>query len=1003
MSRKKAESRISSLTLDQRNEISRYGDRLAQACVTLEQVSIEFINWVSKQYFDNIGQWQEAFHVFKDSVSTYGLTKRHKQRIFSQIQDVLVNPHSPSSSVLPQSSKIRTLFLSDPGVESNGYKCSGCGEQGGMKVRCAGKKCPLYLHPMCASSTLQSCRFKFPFYRCADCTSSEVREVLETEGGKDKQKKKFARKKASKSGRKGVQASRKKAKHDHGAGGSLADASDADASDADASNADSSDADGSDANENCEADDDAIGRDHCFGLNQGKSSGGSRADASGADERELGQEAALDQRATLQLGPDNFVNAQHLNSPSTVGAGNCASNSGGAAAEANVAEAGSVTAEAKVADHPSTSSMMVNEAAQTNNSGTTALEKLYFLSTHLNIVVERLSSVQTTDQFRDAYWFMHREQKLPLTESFFSQLSTFVSAFNRAQIACSENATFHDCCNSLETMDQQFPVDPFPTWNLKLCHEQHLAVPELKWQIMRECMALMNHTFDSLKNRNWGLGSKDEFDSLKLPDIEDWFDDNIISNCLKSFSVLREDVLFINPLFCDTINLSDSGNWPVYILDMAKKKKGFAYVAAFVSLYNGQEYRQKRSAGDHGIHWIVVIGDVKQQTSWVYDPLSCVPGRLTSKYRTQLGTLDKFMSAFQKKKFNFTEVACEFPVRCQTGEAVHCGLWCVMYTVSWCLGSSVLHQYALTCSSSMQHNGLSSLAVKFRQRLYHDMVRHHYLLDCTFIDFWRSPVINVRNNFWIATPLKILDYLTIRFGSRFNEVLPRKGFLSKINEGTSSQRNLVENPFFVADGRHVVKVYRFLWGAVSMNLLAKALHESAATKYACNGMDWFHDVFGVVTEGVCASYVYICLCRNELSPSRYHVSGVEMLKIVLRNLFEKSGLVHGDGHEFNMMLRRFASVATDLRNWEAIDFERSFLPNEDADPFTMKQFIDDYASACLRQRASLLDSIKASGLDRTRLKFEDFAKNCLSFGNDSLLFNSGIDDFLRIFKCKSKD
>jgi len=188
-------SQLSTLTSHQRNRIEEFGKSLAQACANLESVAMGFIRWCSNNPFRSDKQCQEAFKVFKESAASSSRSQREKDRIWVQIKDVLLNPHSSSSN-----HKIRQLFNEDLEVGkslSNGVKCSTCHEPGGQFVSCVGKNCRRVFHVRCAASKLYSYKHKTTYYRCCGCTAVDIEEAKDVPKGKlrFKRKKKIGKQK----------------------------------------------------------------------------------------------------------------------------------------------------------------------------------------------------------------------------------------------------------------------------------------------------------------------------------------------------------------------------------------------------------------------------------------------------------------------------------------------------------------------------------------------------------------------------------------------------------------------------------------------------------------------------------------------------------------------------------------------------------------------------------------------------------------------------------------
>jgi hypothetical protein len=431
-------------------------------------------------------------------------------------------------------------------------------------------------------------------------------------------------------------------------------------------------------------------------------------------------------------------------------------------------------------------------------------------------------------------------------------------------------------------------------------------------------------------------------------------------------------------------------NWPAMFLKNAKKSK-FNFVVAIVSL---QVEVGLRVDGNRGYHWIVVIGNVEKCTSWVYDPANS--SSATAMYKREVGILNKLMRAIRgSESYCFNVQRCSFNFQCQNvkTDGEHCGLWCVFYTMNWCLGT--LSEYERVCEkASHDHGGIAKFGLKLKKRLYSDMVRHHYLLDRSFVDVWRSPVMNHSpkiNDFWTITPCHILDHCRMRYASMFTEI--DRHFEARVIDGPPPFPP--RRAMFISSGNLVIKVYRFLWGKVSDAELAEALHETAATAYVCQRRkNWYFEAFGVVTTGIRASYVHICLCRNMLHPSNFSAPSVSNPFVIL---FENTGVVHGDGHAGNVMIKRFCKNEASA---ECIDFERSFLPSSRIDSSAVLQSIHSYYDACSELQRSIIlrDQIRQQGLDRTRQNFLRFTHECLRQTETQDLFQFGIAHFVSIFE-----
>jgi hypothetical protein len=183
-----------------------------------------------------------------------------------------------------------------------------------------------------------------------------------------------------------------------------------------------------------------------------------------------------------------------------------------------------------------------------------------------------------------------------------------------------------------------------------------------------------------------------------------------------------------------------------------------------------------------------------------------------------------------------------------------------------------------------------------------------------------------------------------------------------------------------------------LWGKVSSNELATALHEVAGTEYTCRQKSWFCETFGVVSKGVCASYVYICLCRKELDIDV--ASGSFSQKQVSEQgkaLYDSTRVAHGDWHPGNVMKNGLGI--------EFIDFDRSFIPLSNFTKQQIHNVINSYANAKdEQQRGEILTSqVKPLGLRCTRNRFIRFAEDCLAEPAKKNLFLCTIHDLMSIF------
>jgi hypothetical protein len=535
------------------------------------------------------------------------------------------------------------------------------------------------------------------------------------------------------------------------------------------------------------------------------------------------------------------------------------------------------------------------------------------------------------------------------------------------------------------------PVGEAPEWSLKSCSKFCPRLPELERQIAQECTYEMEQKWKSLKQQNWGLGGRDMRFFDTLPGEEQYVSSDFIRQCLKAFSVIRNDVLFIEPAYNDTILLSEPAEWSSYFKRKAQNCK-FDYVGTIASLQGKVGLR--KASGSRGVHWIVIIGDVKKKISWFYDPTDFhLP---PDSYPREMSILDRFMTFCKRTPFKFTTRRCNFDTNCQdlNYDSVNCGLWCVMYFMNWCLGT--LRTWKQLCDEKKGSGsvGLPSLAVTSFKRIQADIDRHN-LLDISFQDVWRSPTIDAtQSSFWTIIPVNILAHCNHRYGTLFYEIKLRDR-KPTIPTGATPVSCPPQLPFFIRDGIHIIKIHRFLWGKVSSYELATALHEVAGTEYTCCQKGWFCETFGVVSKGACASYVYICLCRKELNIDVASGSfSQEQVSEQGKALYDSTCVAHGDWHPGNVMKNGLGI--------EFVDFDRSFIPLPNFSKQEIHDVINSYANAKdEQQRGEILTSqVKPLGLKCTRNRFIRFAEDCLAEPAMKNLFLCTIDDLKNIFAPK---
>jgi hypothetical protein len=443
-----------------------------------------------------------------------------------------------------------------------------------------------------------------------------------------------------------------------------------------------------------------------------------------------------------------------------------------------------------------------------------------------------------------------------------------------------------------------------------------------------------------------------------------WVPGNLINYFLGSL-VFNNEVCFLTVEQCDMLLERVPEQWSQDLKQLSQQlqNKKFKLVVGAVSLK--QDDSRFRNADNAGYHWILIIGDITGQQSFVYDPMNASD---TSAHSNQVQSLDLLMGTQY-----FTRIQCPLKLKCQI-DSVHCGVWCMMFLSNFCLGSLQLYEEQI---AAQKPTDLADFAVHFKQMFYYDTVRHG-LLDAALMHF-KSPRISQLNisPFWTITPeLAITAILHKRHGSPFeqyyagkNNTLARLVFTGPLPASFST----TEKPRFYKNGMLCVKVYRFLWGKTNSKLLAAALHEVAATAFICTQKNWYFDVFGVVSTGISAIYVHLCICRRELSPMK-NFTGITDHASPFLDLFETTGVAHGDPHKGNVL----AAMADGGKlTIEVVDCERSFFPSRGIELSDVAKCMKSYAQVGA-DLASFLPSIEQQGLERTRQHFLTIANDVLN-------------------------
>jgi hypothetical protein len=443
-----------------------------------------------------------------------------------------------------------------------------------------------------------------------------------------------------------------------------------------------------------------------------------------------------------------------------------------------------------------------------------------------------------------------------------------------------------------------------------------------------------------------------------------WVPGNLINSFLGSL-VFNNEVCFLTVEQCDILLERVPQQWSEHLKQLSTQLQNmkFKFVVGAVSLK--QDDSQFRNAdGNAGYHWILLIGNIQGRVSFVYDPMNDSD---TSAHSNQVKSLDLLMGTQY-----FTRIQCPLKRKCQI-DSVHCGVWCMMFLLNFCLGSLEKYEEQIAVQKPAD---LADFAVHFKQMFYYDTVRHG-LLDAALMHF-KSPSISLLNisPFWTITPeLAITAILHKRHGSPFeqyyvgrNNTLAPLAFTGPLPASFSTTKK----PLFYKNGMVCVKVHRFLWGrTTNSKLLAAALHEVAATAFVCTQKKWYFDVFGVVSTGISATYVHLCICRRELSPTTNF--GITDYASPFLDLFGTTGVAHGDPHKGNVV----AAMAGGKLTIEVVDCERSFFPSRGIEHFDVVDCMKSYARDGA-DLASLLPRIEKQGLERTRQHFLTIANDVLN-------------------------
>lgn len=304
-----------------------------------------------------------------------------------------------------------------------------------------------------------------------------------------------------------------------------------------------------------------------------------------------------------------------------------------------------------------------------------------------------------------------------------------------------------------------------------------------------------------------------------------------------------------------------------------------------------------------------------------------------------------------------------------------------MLIQNWC--TRTVEQYRKHVNE-MPLESMITFANNCREKLIADLEQG--VADSSMI--FCPPISKVESSFWTFTKQMHFAYcLKDKFGVDFQEQCFQDGTLKTLdpNDGMKcvEDGNPRESVHFFTGQDSFVKVYRILLGSsdqASTSNLAKALHEASATAYVCPKYNWRCEVFGIVTQGVHASYLHVCILRSLLNAAGL---SEEQAQRAFISLLVRWGVVHGDPHEGN------AKLNLGLTGIEVIDLERSFLLGSgDKDDMISRtiQYVND-ANA----RHQLLEKMRKQGMDDVRKRFFVICQDQMN------LLKLELKDFLNIF------
>jgi hypothetical protein len=245
------------------------------------------------------------------------------------------------------------------------------------------------------------------------------------------------------------------------------------------------------------------------------------------------------------------------------------------------------------------------------------------------------------------------------------------------------------------------------------------------------------------------------------------------------------------------------------------------------------------------------------------------------------------------------------------------------------------------------------------------------------------------SSFWTVTrQMHFAYWLRGKFGCDFQEQVYQHGIWTPADPDDGikcvEDGNPRESVHFFTSRDSVVKVYRIMLGLshrASTDNLAKALHEASATAYVCPKYNWRYEVFGIVTQGVNASYLHVCILRTLLNADGLSIEQAKNAFILLLN---ELGIAHGDPHAGN------AKMKLGCKDIEVFDFERSFMVKSENKADILETTLLYVRDA--NARFQLLKRMMTQGMDDTRNRFRAICE-----GSISHLLTLELEDFLKIF------